>query len=97
MRRRRHSELTVEEREHKGRRAIMWGGLTLLVGFAVGCMVAFIPVALGGRIAEPAASFDFIVPIGTLAVCLVGLAMVVWGTIELVAARRRGEHHERPA
>lgn len=95
--RRRRNELTVQEREHRGRRAIMWGGLTLLVGFAVGCMVAFIPVALGGRIADVAASFELIVPIGTLIVCLAGLAMVIWGTFELVTARRRDEHHERPA
>ncbi|HEY8431036.1 MAG TPA: hypothetical protein VIL20_21805 [Sandaracinaceae bacterium] len=94
---RRRTELTREEHERRGRHAIAWGAGTLVLGFAIGCLVAFIPIATGLRIADQAAQFDIIVPIGSAVVALVGLGMLVYGLIELGRGRPRHRREERPA
>lgn len=96
---RRRIELTREEHERRGRHAIAWGAGTLVLGFAIGCVVAFIPMATGLRIADQAPQFDIIVPIGSAVVALAGLCMLAYGMVELARGRRRhGTHEEhRPA
>lgn len=80
-------------RDRRGRHAIAWGGVIVVAGFALGCVLSFIPVATGFRVAPPF-GLDWVVVVGSLVVGIVGLAFMIYGIVELARARPpRTERH----
>ena len=79
-------------RDRRGRRAIAWGSGIVVVGFALGCVLSFLPAATGVRL--PTVMIDWVVVVGSLAIGLIGLAFTLYGVIELMRARppRRERH-----
>lgn len=83
-----------EEREHKARLAIGSGAGVLLVGFSVGCILSFVPVATGLRMNPP---FDpneigWVVVFGSLIVSALGLALLVYGLVQMGRSRHVDDH-----
>jgi protein-S-isoprenylcysteine O-methyltransferase Ste14 len=79
-------------RDRRGRRAIAWGSGIVVVGFAIGCVLSFLPAATGVRM--PTVLVDWVVVVGALAIGLIGIAFTLYGVIELMRARppRRERH-----
>ena len=79
-------------RDRRGRRAIAWGSGIVIVGFALGCILSFIPAATGLQL--PTVMLDWVVIAGSLAIGAIGLAFTLYGVIELMRARppRRERH-----
>lgn len=85
---------TRTEKDRSARRAIGWGAAILLIGFVVGAMVTFVPVATGMAI-EPAFGLDWIVVLGSAAVSLVGLGFIIYGFVQLGRSRPAKAERER--
>lgn len=75
-----------EVRDRRGRRAIAWGGGIVVVGFALGCALSFLPVATGLRMNPPFA-LEWVIVGGSLTVGVVGLVFMLYGFVELARAR----------
>ncbi len=99
-RRRARTENREERLDRKGRRAIGWGAGIIVLGFFFGFFVAFLPVFTGWALNPPftvgpfAVGYDAFMVLGTLIVSAVGLALLIYGMVELGRANR---HHERSA
>lgn len=80
-------------RDRRGRHAIAWGGGIVIAGFALGCVISFLPVASGFRL-DPPFGLDWLVLGGSLIVGAIGLAFMIYGIVELARARppRRERH-----
>lgn len=82
------------ERDRRGRRAIAWGAGIVLAGFALGCVLSFLPVASGFRLSVPV-GLDWTIIGGSSIVGFIGLVLMLYGIVEL--ARSRPPRRERPA
>jgi O-antigen/teichoic acid export membrane protein len=80
-----------EVRERKARRAIGWGAAIVLGFMALGCMLLIFPVATGMRIPYIASELDWVVVIGSSVIGLIGLAVTLYGLVQLARSRRDDE------
>lgn len=86
-------------RERRGRRAIGWGAFTILLGFAIGAVLAFLPVATGMRFNPPfeTSGFGGLFIAGSLGVSAFGLGLVIYGLVMFGRSRPHPPHEPERA
>lgn len=85
---------TRRQKDRSARRAIGWGAGILLVGFVVGAVIAFLPVATGWAL-DPPFGLGAVVAIGSAAVGLIGLGLIMYGFVQLARSKPPKEEIER--